>query len=179
MRVRRAPGRARTIGIGVAVGVVAVIGLSALGLYLAPRVLPNLGTTVSATDTVETVKADGATARVTVPAGWAAGRAWGDDAELHVRSPDGVFAVTITARAMPAADAFADASEVAPAARERLASGLDLLHVDSPEHDRIIAAVGAPDGASSVVVVASAPADQLQNYRAMLAGLLESIEVDA
>lgn len=174
----RARRRARTALWVSAVAIAGVGALGALALYLAPRVLPNLETTLAPVDTVQTVAVAGAEAELTVPAGWTYHRS-GDD-ELLVRSPDGRLALTVRASASTVADAFADEAESAPvgtSADERLASGLEVRHADDPATGLLVAAVGPQTGTSSAQVVAHAPADALAAYRAVIAGLLESVRV--
>ncbi|MGP3535610.1 hypothetical protein ACTU3I_12505 [Microbacterium sp. RD1] len=93
VHARRRPSIGTVLGV-VAVGAAVLAGLVALGLYLAPRVVPNLEARVAPRDTVERLSSDGASAAVTVPAGWVGQRGWGDDDELVVRSPDGGLSVT-------------------------------------------------------------------------------------
>lgn len=187
MRVRR---RGRTALIVVGVCVVAVGALAALGLFLAPRVLPNLFTSTAEADTPQTLSADGATAAVTVPAGWRYGRAWGDDAEMVVHTPDGRLSITLTLRGTAESETFATAvTDAAPdvalgaTATERLASGLEILHAASASDAEdapgvFIAAVGG-GAAPSVQIVARSADGRLAEYRAVLATLVESVRVPA
>jgi hypothetical protein len=163
-------------GAGIAVGLVAV---AAVGLWLAPRVLPNLMTTVAEADTVQHVGGSGIgpDVAVTVPAGWSYHRAWGDEAMLVVRTPDAAVTVTVTASSASAADTvplvMAELGEDAPVSRERLASGLDLRHAVGD--GVLVAVVGAGEAAASVSLVARASAGVLPDYRAVLAVLIESV----
>jgi hypothetical protein len=163
-----------------AVVVVVAAGLAALGLYLAPRVLPNIGAEVAVGDTVETLRGDGVSARITVPDGWVARRAWQRDDEISVRSPDGGVEVTLRAVAEDAAAAAAGVRGAVPDSAalvtERLASGLSAVHAEADGDGVVVAAVGAASGAS-VSVVARADPERLTAYRPVIARVLEGIEV--
>jgi hypothetical protein len=169
----------------IAGGIVAavLVCLAALAWYLAPYVMPNLTTSVAEADTTEELRAPGASAQVTVPEGWAFHRAWGDDAELVLRSPDARLTVTLAVRASPLSEAFdavADRSEATAAAapaRERLASGLEVVHAEAPAEGLLVGAVAPGEGGPSVAVSVSGPADGVKPYRAALAGVLETVRV--
>lgn len=176
----RARGRWRTALGVVAVVVVVSAGLAALGLYLAPRVLPNIGAEVAVGDTVETLRGDGVSARIIVPDGWVARPAWQRDDEISVRSPDGGVEVTLRAVAEDAAAAATaardGASGSAPLVTERLASGLTAVHAEADGDGVVVAAVGGASG-PSVSVLARADPERLTAYRPAIARLLEGIEV--
>jgi hypothetical protein len=173
----------QTVLLVTAVCAVFAAALLALGLYLAPRVLPNLQARVAAADTVEELRRGEASARLTVPEGWVASRGWGDDAALVLRSPDGELSVTVEIADAPPSVAFDEQARDAPRAHdlgqavtERLASGLDAVHADARDAGMLVAAVGGRS-TSSVALVARAPAERLPAYRAAIAALLDSIRV--
>lgn len=178
---RRTRPRARTVLATIAVIVLALAGVTALGLYLAPRVLPNLATSVAERDVSHTVSADGMSARITVPAGWAVRR--GDEPDrLRLRSPDGELAVDLALRPESVDSGFAAQAAGLPAeawgsdARERLASGFEVVHAQTAD-GMLVGAIGMPDGPASLAVVARGPADRFDAYRPVLAHLIESVRI--
>lgn len=169
-------GRTALIVVGVVVVVAAALGAAAL--YVVPRVIPNLAVAVAEADVSQALAADGVTATVTVPAGWAYHRGWGDGAELVVRSPDGLLSATISVSSSPAADAVSGGAGdgLGPVVRETLASGLEVFHADAAETGELVAAVGSGT-AASVRFHARGPAEGFGAYRAVVARLLESARV--
>lgn len=176
MGVRRST-RARTAWIAVGVSFAAVVAVVTAALYLAPRVIPNLTTEVADTD-LDQVVVDGAvSASVTVPAGWAYHRGWGDDGVLVLHTPDGEVVATVTVSSAADEGLVDDAGAGwGPVAHEVLASGLDVHHTEDDERGAFLATVGE-GGAPLVRFEVSGPAGGLTPYRPALAVLLESVRV--
>ncbi len=146
-----------------------------VALAAAAAVPPSLANLASEVSDGITPVAIADRAEVVVPADWIVIRDGAD--ALSVRTPDGALharldVVTADAAAVVAGDEHAGG----PARSETLASGMTVVHVDTP--DGMLAAVSNHLGAESVrvrVTMADGEAESLAAYRPAVGDLLEGI----
>lgn len=157
-------------------------GLTALGAYLAPRVLPNLEAEVVPTDSAQRLVSGDDAAQVVAPAGWIVQRPWGAADAVVLRSPDGVATIELRIDPDAAAAAFDARAAALPAegatapTTELLASGLEARHAEADDDGLLVAAVGAAS-APSVTALVRVPDGAVDAYRPSIARILETIEV--
>lgn len=146
-----------------------------VALAAAAAVPPSLANLASEVSDGITPVAIAERAEVVVPADWIVIRDGAD--ALSVRTPDGALharldVVTADAAAVVAGDEHAGG----PARSETLASGMTVVHADTP--DGMLAAVSNHLGAESVrvrVTMADGEAESLAAYRPAVGDLLEGI----
>jgi hypothetical protein len=179
-RLPRRRARITAVVAGVMVAVAVVVGI--LWATVLPGLVLDLSARVDQSETKLTVGDQEAPVTVAVPAGWE--RKWtplrGDDA--IVTSPDGVLTISITATAVDAEQAFAEASREAGglsgALTEVLGSGMTVRHARSGD-DALIAAVGTHDGSRSAIVVARAGDEQIEPYLPAVGQILDGLSVSS
>lgn len=150
-----------------------------VALAAAAAVPPSLANLASEVSDGITPVAIAERAEVVVPADWIVIRDGAD--ALSVRTPDGALharldVVTADADAAAAALVAGDEHAGGPARSETLASGMTVVHVDTP--DGMLAAVSNHLGAESVrvrVTMADGEAESLAAYRPAVGDLLEGI----
>lgn len=159
---------AAIIGLGIAVGLIALLVGPALGSALAAERASGSQAYGIAAD----MSPEGAPAAVRPGEGWTVQPAVAGGLQLH--APDGLLEVVLTAGS--AADLERSLAELnGTEMRERLASGLELRHLT--EGDRFTAVVSAADGDAVLVRATIHSPAAFADYRAALSGLLESIEI--
>jgi len=176
----RGSSRWRTAGITAVVVVIVCGAVTALALFLAPVVLPNLQTSVVDADRTERVTGASGTVSLMVPAGWSVQRESEDASHIVVRTPDALLAITVDLTAGDPVTAVRDAAieGLGSPHLETVSTGARLAHAEAP--DALVAAIaGVDDRVSGRFVVRPAEDVDLGAYRAEIARLLDAVRIES
>ncbi|MDF2045308.1 MULTISPECIES: hypothetical protein [Microbacterium] len=179
MGVGRRRSRWRAASIAAVIVVVALgAGLAAFAFVFVPFVLPNLQTSVAETDRTESVRDAGTAVTVVVPAGWSVQRESEDAPRVVVRTPDAKLSITVDVADADLATAASTAGieGLGPLHRETVTTGAPLVHAQAAE--ALVAAIGG-ERASGRFVVRVTEDVSLEEYRAEIAGLLDTVRVES